>query len=52
MTGVPFREPPTGTKRHYAKPPEDMTDEEIDEWAERFVDAILGATVERENDSK
>ncbi len=35
------REPPPGMRRYYSRPDPDMTDEEIDAWAERFVDAVL-----------
>ena len=42
MSDTPFREPPPWTKRHYARPDPDMTDEEIAEWAAQFVDAVLG----------
>jgi hypothetical protein len=42
MTDAASREPPPGTKRHYSRPDPDMTDEEIDAWADRFVDAVLG----------
>ena len=44
MSDTPHREPPPGTKRHYSRPDPDMTDEEIDAWAEQFVDAVLAAT--------
>ena len=47
MTDTPFREPPPGTKRHYSRPDPAMTDEEIDAWADRFVDAVLGDGVEQ-----
>jgi len=40
MPDAPFREPP-GTKRIYWRFDRDMTDEEIDTWAERFVDEVL-----------
>ena len=36
------REPPSGSKRLYWHIDPDWTDEEIDAWAERFVDAVLG----------
>ena len=48
MSDTPFREPPPGRKRHYSRPDPDMTDEEIDAWAEGFVDAVLGEVVEHE----
>ena len=48
MSDTPYREPPPGTKRHYSRPDPDMTDEELDAWAEHFVDAILGTDHEGE----
>ncbi len=48
MTEGQHREPPPGTKRHYSRPDPDMTDEEIDVWAEQFVEAVLGNVVEQE----
>jgi hypothetical protein len=50
MSDTPFREPPPGTKRQYSRPDPDMTDEEIDEWAEQFVDAVLDNAVEQESE--
>ena len=41
MSDTPFREPPPGTKRVYWRPDPDMTDEEIEVWADAFVDAVL-----------
>ncbi len=52
MTDTPFREPPPGTRRVYWSIDPDMTDEEIEAWAEEFVDALLGEVVEQENDSE
>lgn len=51
MSDDTLREPPTGTKRHYCRVDPDMTDEEIDAWAEQFVDAVLGNAQERKGDS-
>ena len=47
------RVPPSETKRLYWSVDPDMTDEEIDAWADQFVDAVLGDLVdtEREADS-
>jgi hypothetical protein len=42
VTEHPHREPPPGTQRHYGRIHPDMTDEEIDAWAEDFVEAVLG----------
>ncbi|HVA06715.1 MAG TPA: hypothetical protein VNG12_08255 [Acidimicrobiales bacterium] len=42
MSDTPYREPPPGTKRHYRSIDPDMTGEEIDTWADQFVDAVLG----------
>jgi hypothetical protein len=50
MSDTPRREPPPGTKRHYSRPDPEMTDEEIDAWADQFVDAVLGDTVEQKSD--
>ena len=41
MSDNPPSEPPSGTKRVYWRPDADMTDEEIDAWAEAFVQAVL-----------
>ena len=41
MSDTPFREPPLGTKRVYWRPDPDMTDEEIEVWADAFVEAVL-----------
>ena len=41
MSDTPVREPPPGTKRQYWFIDPDMTDEEIDAWAEQFVQAVL-----------
>ena len=49
MSDGPFREPPPGTKRHYSRIDPGWTDEEIDAWAEQFVDAVLGDVAERES---
>jgi hypothetical protein len=46
VSDTPYREPPPGTKRHYSRPDPDMTDEEIDAWADAFVDTVLGDTAE------
>ena len=50
MSDTPRREPPPGTKRLYWRIDPDMSDEEIDAWAERFVDAVLGDVVEQESE--
>ena len=52
MTGSPHREPPTGTERHYSRPPVDTTDEEIEAWVEHFVDAVLGALPPQDDDRR
>lgn len=52
MSDTPFREPPPGTMRHYSRPDPDMTDEEIEAWAEHFVNAVLGNVVEDEGDQR
>ena len=52
MTQGQNREPPPGTGRVYWRPDPDTTDEEIDAWAERFVDAVLGEAVEQESDQE
>ena len=44
MTDDRRREP--GAKRHYSRPDPDMTDDEIERWAEEFVEAVLGEVVE------
>jgi hypothetical protein len=49
MTDTPFREPPPGTLRQYSRPDPDMTDDEIEVWAEHFVDAVLGGFDEQRN---
>jgi len=46
MSDDKYREPPHGTKRHYWRVDPDMTDEEIDAWAEDFGNMVLGATSE------
>jgi hypothetical protein len=46
MSDTPGREPTPGRGRHYSRPPIDGSDEEIDAWAERFIDAVLGDVVE------
>ena len=45
MTLGPGREPPTGTKRHYWRLDPDLSDDELQAWAEHFVDAVLGEAV-------
>ncbi len=52
MSDTPFREPLPGTKRVYWRPYPEMTDEEIEEWAESFVDAVLGDLPAREVDQE
>ena len=47
MSDTPYRASPPGTRRVYRRFDPDMTDEEIDAWAEQFVDAILGDLVEQ-----
>ena len=42
MSDMPYREPPPGTRCYYRSIDPDMTDEEIDAWADQFVDAVLG----------
>ena len=42
MSDTPHQGPPPITKRHYSRPDPDMTAAEIDAWAARFVDAVLG----------
>jgi hypothetical protein len=51
MSDSPFRKPPPGKKGHYSRPDPDMTDEEIDAWAEHFVDAVLGDLVDKEQEA-
>jgi hypothetical protein len=41
MSDTPFREPPLGTKRVYWRPDPDALDEDLEAWAEAFVDAVL-----------
>ena len=41
MSDTPFRQPPPGTKPVYRRLESDMSDEEIEAWADAFVDAIL-----------
>jgi hypothetical protein len=41
MADTPSREPLPGTKRVYRRPDPDMTDEELEAWAEAFVDSAL-----------
>jgi hypothetical protein len=48
MADTPHREPPRGTKRLYWRIDPEMTDEEIDAWAEHFVDAVLDGAVEQQ----
>ena len=50
MSDTPHREPPPGTKRHYARPGPEMTDEEIDTWANQFVERVLGESGEQGDD--
>ena len=50
MTESQHREPPPGTKRVYWRVDADMSNEQIDAWADRFVDAVLGDAVELESD--
>jgi hypothetical protein len=50
VSDTPYREPPPGTKRHCSRPDPDMTDEEIEAWADRFVDTVLGDVVEQESE--
>ena len=42
MSDTAHRESPPGTKRHYSRPDLDMTDAEIDAWAEHFCRGRLG----------
>ena len=42
MSETLYRVQPPNTKPYYSRPDPDMTDEEIDAWAGRFVDAVLG----------
>jgi len=42
MSNTLFREQPPGTKRVYQRVDPDMTDVELQVWAEAFVDAALG----------
>ena len=51
MTDGLYREPPPGTKRGYWRPDPDMTDKEVDAWADEFVDSVLGAAHEGEGDA-
>jgi hypothetical protein len=45
MTDVPG-DSARGERRVYGRPPVDGTDEEIEEWASAFVDAVLGPPVD------
>jgi hypothetical protein len=45
MTPGPVRQPPTGTKRHYARFDPDTSEDELHAWAQRFVDAVLGEVI-------
>jgi hypothetical protein len=45
MTLGPGPQPPTGTKRHYARFDPDMSEDELHAWAGRFVDAVLGDVI-------
>jgi len=52
VTGAPVPERLPGRKRLYRRVEPDMSDEEIDAWAESFVGAVLGdVTDESENRS-
>jgi len=44
---TPFCDRAPGTKRHYWRIDPDMSDEEFDGWADRFVDTVLGEVVEQ-----
>jgi hypothetical protein len=45
-TNKPRRDPALGSKRHYSHIDPDWTDEEINAWAKRFVDVVLGDATE------
>jgi hypothetical protein len=45
VTDGPVRQPPTGTERLYWRVDPDMSDDELQAWAERFVDAVLGGVI-------
>ncbi len=47
MTETPFPDRAPGTTRHYWRINPDMSDEEIDGWADRFLDTVLGKVVDR-----
>ncbi|HLN43987.1 MAG TPA: hypothetical protein VK215_16130 [Acidimicrobiales bacterium] len=49
MTDMPFRRRAPGTRRHYWRIDPDMGDEEIDEWADRFVETILGDVIKQKS---
>lgn len=42
MSDTPRRKPPAAPKRYYSRPDPDWTEQEIEAWAEEFVDAVLG----------
>ena len=52
MSDTPRREPPPGTKRHYSRPDPDMTDEEIDAWAEQFVELVPTDTAQSKREPR
>jgi len=52
MSDTSRREPPPGTKRLYWRVDPGMTDDEIEVWAEHFVDAVLGGPVIQEDGSE
>ena len=41
MSQTPYPEPPPATNHLYRRPNPDMSDEELEVWAEYFVDAVL-----------
>jgi len=52
MTGGAYREPPPGTRRLYRRFDPDMTDEEIDPWADEFVETIPGAAITQDQGAR
>ena len=45
MTDGHVRQPPTGTERLYWRVGPAMSDDELEAWAEHFVDAVLGDVI-------